>query len=114
MHGATKFVAACQTPRGWRRCQSRLQFWLQALAEGLRKGMNPRYSYCFQLRALICKRPAKVPGKEGIRHCSSGSRHLQKTWPTGLAEVRIATTVPAFACNGAAIECHEAGGAPVL
>ena len=53
MHGATKFAAACQTPTAWRRCQSRLQFRFQALAEGLRKGMNPHYSSCFQLCAVI-------------------------------------------------------------
>ena len=85
IYGATKFAAACQTPTAWRRCHSRLQFRFQALAEGLRKGMNLHYSSCFQLCARICERPPKVLGRVANRDYNSYFTYTQKTWLTGLA-----------------------------
>ena len=51
----------------------------------------------------ICKGLGKVPGNGANRDYSSHLRHLQKAWLTGLAKVPIATTIPALACNDAAL-----------
>ena len=110
MYGATKFAAACQTPTAWRRCQSRLQFRFQTPAEGFRKGMNPHYSSCFQLCAVICERPPKVSGRVANRYYNSYFTYIQKTWLTGLAAVRIDTTVLVFSWKDAVLAWADAEG----